>query len=469
MASKDLTLDREEMTRLGYRAIDLVVSHFEKLPQLPVSRVQSREDMERALREPPPREPSSADAIFDTLSRHVLPNIIHVDHPRNFAFVPGPNNFAGVLGSLIASGFNVFAGTWLEASGPAQIELVTIDWMKEILGLPGSAAGLFVSGGSAANLTALLVAREDRLSGDLASGMGYCSSQTHSSMERAFRVLGLRPHQLTRVETDEVFRLSLPALERAIALDRARGRKPFVVIANAGTTNTGAVDPLPELAELCRKEDLWLHVDGSFGAVAALSPRKSHLLRGLDRADSLSLDPHKWLFQPYGTGTVLVRQGNLLERYFQVFPEYLDDVKGGSDELNFCDYGIELTRSFRALRLWMTFKLFGLDRIQAAVEHGIEMAERAEAGLREIPLFEIVAPAELGVVAFRYRAHPPARADELNRRLVRAVMDDGFAFVSSTTLGGKTVIRLCPINPRTTAADIDRSVERICQLAARLD
>lgn len=464
-----LELSPEMMRELGAWVVELVSENFETLHDRPVGCTASRAELERALRENPPPRPCPPDEVFAKLRDDVLPNMIHVDHPRNFGFVPGPSNYVGAVADFITSGLNVFAGTWLEGSGAAQVELVTLDWLKRWCGLPSSADGIFVSGGSQANLTALMVARDEKLTGDIGKGVWYQSTQTHSSIGRAFRVLGLRDEQCRRIAVDEAFRISLPALEAAVRSDRARGLEPFVVVANGGTTNTGAVDPLPELRRLADDENLWIHVDGAYGAAAALSPEHAALFDGMGSADSLSLDPHKWLFQPYGMGCALVRDGGLLKRHFAVHPEYLQDVAASAEEVNFCDRGIELTRGFRALKLWLSIQLFGLDNIRAAIGRGIALAEHAEACLRERRHFEITSPARIGIVSFRFlpKAHPDVNQFQL--ALSRAVIEDGFALASSTVLEGKVVLRMCTINPRTSGDDIERTVARIETIAHRLD
>ena len=302
-----LDLSREEMRALGHRVVDVLVEHFEKLPDKPVTRKANRATLEARLRVPIPEHGADALEILDQLQRDVFNHIMHVDHPRFFAFVPGPSNFVGAMADALASGFNVFAGTWLEASGPTQIELVTIDWLRQACGLPNSAGGLFVSGGSMANITALAVARHIRLGNRIEGAVVYCSDQTHSSIERGLRVLGFRSDQLRTIPSDDHFRLDMSALGQAVEMDRSAGRVPFCVVANAGTTNTGAIDPLSTLVRTCRRENMWLHVDGAYGAAAVLCERGQPLMEGLADADSLSLDPHKWLFQPYEIGCVLVR------------------------------------------------------------------------------------------------------------------------------------------------------------------
>ena len=321
-----LNLSREDMRALGYRVIDMLVEHFQELPEKPVTRKADRPTLEARLREAIPEHGANVLEVLGRLQRDVFSNIMHTDHPRFFAFVPSPSNFVSVMADALASGFNVFAATWLEASGPTQIELVTIDWLRQACGLPDSAGGLFVSGGSMANMTALAVARHVQLGNRTEGAVIYCSDQTHSSVERGLRVLGFQDSQMCKIRSAaDRFRLDVSALRRAIEADRAAGRVPFCVVANAGMTNTGAIDPLMALADYCRQEELWLHVDGAYGAAAVFCERGQALLDGLACVDSLSLDPHKWLFQPYEIGCVLVREERWLRDAFHILPEYLED------------------------------------------------------------------------------------------------------------------------------------------------
>jgi glutamate/tyrosine decarboxylase-like PLP-dependent enzyme len=461
-----LQLSRDEMRRLGYRIVDRLIEHFETVHEKPVTRLASRVELEARLREPIPERPAGVDALFDQLERDVWSNIGHLNHPRFFAFIPGPNNFVSVMADALAAGFNPFAGTWIAGSGPAQIELVTIDWLREMCGLPEMAGGLFVSGGSVANLTALAIARHIKLDDQIENAVLYCSDQTHTSIERAVRLLGFTHTQLARYQSDDSFRLPIKSLEEAVTRDRMTGKRPFCVIANAGTTNTGAIDPLNELADFCAAENLWLHVDGAYGAAAALCERGRKLLDGMGRADSLSLDPHKWLFQPFEIGCVVVRDARMLKQTFHILADYLEDTQRVEEEVNFCERGIQITRSFRALKLWPSFKVFGVAAFRAAVECGIEMAEFAESLLRQSSCWEVISPATLGVVAFRFipQGASEAEINLINQKLVGAIMEDGFAFISSTILNGRAVLRLCTINPRTTEGDIRATIQRIEEL-----
>ncbi|HEX8999976.1 MAG TPA: aminotransferase class I/II-fold pyridoxal phosphate-dependent enzyme, partial [Blastocatellia bacterium] len=265
-----LQLTADEMRQIGYRVVDQLVEHFETLANKPVMLVTPRKELEPRLREPLPEQPAAINTLLEQLQRDVWSNIGNVQHPRFFAFIPSPSNFVSVMADALASGFNPFAGNWLEGAGTTQLELVTVDWLRQMCGLPETAGGLFVSGGSMANLTALAAAREAKLGNQRENAAVYFSDQTHSSLEKALRILGFAHQQIRKLSSDDKFRLRMPELRRAVAEDRAAGKQPFCVIANAGTTNTGAIDPLNEIADVCGDENMWLHVDGAYGAAAAL-------------------------------------------------------------------------------------------------------------------------------------------------------------------------------------------------------
>jgi glutamate/tyrosine decarboxylase-like PLP-dependent enzyme len=466
-----LELSPEEMRKLGYRIVDLLVERSTTLKDLPATGWGSRDRLEALFREPPPEQPRDPGEVLDRLERDLFAYFMPISHPRFFAFVPGPSNMVGALAEALASGLNPFLGTWFAGSGPAEMELVTVDWLRELCGLPAEAGGLFVSGGSMANLTALCAARHVRLESrgeDPARAVVYFSDQTHSAVERAVLVLGFRPDQIRKLPAGDDLRLPLAALAREIAADRAAGRIPFCVVANAGTTNTGAVDPLPALADLCRREDLWFHADGAYGAAAVLCERGRRALAGLERVDSLSLDPHKWLFQPIEIGCVLLRDRRQLHDTFTIHPEYLRDVHSDREAVNFCDYGVQLTRGFRALKLWMSIQVFGLEAFRKAVDRGFDLAEQAEAILRESPCWEVTTPAQMGMVSFRYTGRTDVDLDAVQDRIVEGLRADGFAVVTSTRLRGRTALRLCTINPRTTDEDLRATIELMARIGQGL-
>src|SRR5882672_2766076 len=377
-----IALSHEEMREFGYRVVDLLAEHFASVQDRPVGAKSDPARMIPLFDHDPPEAGRDPNELLAQLERDVLPHNLHVDHPRFFAFVPGPNNFVSTMADALAAGLNIFNGTWLGGSGAAAVELGVVRWLCRICGFPTAAGGLFVSGGSMANLTALVAARHSLLQDRVGGATVYFSDQTHSSVERALRVIGFAPEQMRKLKSDENFRLSVQSLRAAIADDRGKSLRPFCIVANAGTTNTGAVDPLSELADLAAKEKLWLHVDGAFGAASILSERGRGMLSGLERADSLTLDPHKWLFQSFECGCVLVRDAALLKSAFQIKADYLRDVYREIQEINPCDYGIQLTRSFRALKVWLSLQTFGVAAFREAITRGFGLAEVAERELR---------------------------------------------------------------------------------------
>lgn len=466
-----IDLSSDEMRALGYRVVDMLIEHRERLADEPVMKARSRSELEATLREAAPRDGSDPLAVLDRAQREIFSAMSHVDHPRFFAYVPGPGNFVGAMADALVAGLNPFAGAWMVASGPAEMELVTIDWLREACGMPVGAGGIFVSGGSMANLTAIAAARHARLGDDMRGAVIYASDQTHSSIDRGMRVLGFAPDQLRKLPTGNDCMLDEAALREAIEADRAAGRIPFCVVANAGTTNTGAIDPMRAIAALCREEKLWFHVDGAYGAAAALSSRGAALLDGIGEADSLSLDPHKWLFQPYECGCVILRDARMLRDTFRMVPEYLKDTDLTTEEVNFRDWGVQLTRSSRALKLWMSMQVFGAAAFAEAIEWGMALAEHAEKRLREGDRWEIVTPAMMGIVTFRRKRmdRDDASIDAMMRDLASELAADGYALLSTTALAGRTVLRFCTINPRTTLEEIDETIARLERFARRIE
>ncbi|MCU0869167.1 MAG: pyridoxal-dependent decarboxylase [Burkholderiales bacterium] len=403
------------------------------------------------------------------LLRIVETGAARANHPRAFAFIPGPHSAVSWLGDLVTSGLNPHAGSWLQSSGAAAIELEVLRWLAARFGLPATTAGVFTSGGSLANLTALQVARDRRLAQrDRAQAVAYCSDQCHSSVAKALGVLGFAPEQLRRLPVDAAFRLDPAALARAVDADRAAGRHPWVVVANAGSTNTGSIDPLDAIADIASTRGLWLHADGAYGAAAALVPARRAAFAGLARVDSLTFDPHKWAFQTYGCACVLVRDGADLTRTFHTRPEYLRDTDTTDHAPNFWDRGIELTRPARALRFWLTLQTLGADGLARAIAHGIALGEAAAAALARTPYVECLSGPQLGIVCFRFV--PPgvddaAALDALQSRVARAVTDDGTAFVLTTVLRGQVCLRLCAISPQAGAGDVETTIARLARYA----
>jgi aromatic-L-amino-acid decarboxylase len=462
-----LALDPELMRRLGYQTVDMLVDRITG-PAGPVVRSATPAELHQRLSMPPPEGPAAFDEILAGLERDVLPFVARISHPGYLAFIPGEGTWPGALGDLIGSALNVDTCWWLGASGPSALELVVLEWFRQWIGYPEEAAGVLVSGGSAANLTALACAREARIGVMDAHAVVYMSDQTHSSLARAARALGFRPDQVRVIPTDQRTRMRPDALRGAIAADRADGRLPLVVVANAGTTTAGAVDPFPELSEICREQGIWLHADGAYGAFACLSARGRDALAGIELADSITLDPHKWLYQPIELGALLVRDGSALRRGFEISPDYLDDIEAVDREVNFSDLGLQLTRSSRALKLWISLRYFGVAAFRRAIDRCLDLALHAQNRIEFSSELELVSPASLGVVTFR--RHPPGVDDEATLERINASLADqiergGEVFVSTGRVRGRFVLRLCVLNHSTSQAEVDRALE----LAASLE
>ena len=463
-----LAMDVEAMRRTGYAAVDALVARLADPEADPVLRRASPAEMRSRLGGPPPEQGAGLDAVLARVIEDVLPYAARNDHPGYFAFIPCFTTWPAALAELTATAANPQPWAWMESPAATQIELEVIDWFRSWLGMPAGTAGVLVSGGSAANLTALLVARE-AAGGPSEDSVAYVSDQSHSSLARTARAMGLLPHQVRVLPTDDRWRLPPETVAAAVRADRDAGRVPFAVCASAGSTNTGAVDPLDGLADVCAAERLWLHVDAAYGGFAALTPKGRALLAGIERADSVTVDPHKWLYQPFECGGVLVRDGALLARTFTVHPDYLDDTgTRATGEVNLADQGLELSRSFRALKVWMSVQTFGLDAFRAAIARNLDLAAYAEELVRGQAELTLMAPATLGIVCFR-REWPGCDEAETERRgvaLADALERSGTALVSTTRLAGRHAIRLCVLNPTSSEDHIRRVIKHFAQAPA---
>ena len=461
-----LGLDAETMRRLGYQTVDMLVEWMADPRGGPVLRRGSREELERRLGGPAPEGPRDFTEILGRLRGDVLPFASRGDHPGYFAFIPSCGTWPSALADLIASVCNFYAGSWMESAGPSQIELTVLDWFKQWVGYPAEAAGLLVSGGSAANMTALACARETLLGAMSDRVVAYVSDQGHSSLARAARILGFRPDQMRVLPVDGRYRMRPDALAGAMAADRGAGRRPLFVSASAGSTNTGAVDPLEELAAICRDGDVWFHVDASYGGFAALTERGKRALVGIEQADSITLDPHKWLYQPFECGCLLVREGRQLRDAFEITPDYLKDAVTGLREVNFADYGIQLSRMWRAAKLWVSLQYFGVDAFRGVIDRCIDLALLAQERIRRSPRLELLAPVSLSTVCFRRRfegLEDKEQQERLNAGLVTGLEASGLGLISSTRLRGRYALRLCVLNHTSTAADVERVLDWIEQ------
>ena len=468
--SAGLSMSTAAMLELAERATEGIVGRIDSLRGDAPWRGASRAELEPLLREPPPEQGQDPVAVLERVMRDVLPVAARVDHPRFFAFVPSAPTWPGVIADYLAAGYNIFQGTWLGSGGPSELELVVIDWFRQWIGYPQTAGGLFTSGGSAAILDALVAAREQAGAPDRPAII--MSDQTHSAVERAARIIGVRRNGIITVPSDSQYRLPVASLTAAVDKARHDGFTPIAVCANGGTTNTGAIDPLPAIADFCTAQKIWLHVDAAYGGFAVLTERGRQMLAGLERADSISLDAHKWLFQPFEAGCVMVRDVATLVRAFSVNPDYLQDTKLGLEQVNFADRGYQLTRSFRALKVWMSIQTFGLARFRAAIARAMELADEAGQLVARTYGLELLSAPSLGVLCFRYRPEGTAwtaeRIETLNQALQTQVIASGTAMISSTRLHGIYSLRLCIMSHQTVWEDVRETIERISTLGHEL-
>lgn len=466
-----LNLSKKEMQDFGYKVVDAIVEHFENQDdKLPVANTANRKEIDSLFSEEAPENPTPANEVLQFVLNNVMPHSNIMTHPKTYAFVPGPSNYISVMSDTLATGFNIFAGGWIGSSAAAGIEISTLNWLLKLFGFPvKKGGGIFTSGGSMANLTALATARKVKCGEDFSKAVIYLSDQAHSSNIKAINILGFRKEQVRIIPTDMEFKLSINKLKNAIAKDKLEGLQPFCLIASSGTTNTGTVDPLEDLAAICKKENIWLHVDGAFGAAVILSKRGKKLLKGIEKADSITVDPHKWLFQPYEIGCLLVQNHKWLSGTFTEKPVYLRDIEGNESEINFYDHGIELTRHFRALKFYMSVKTFGLQAFRKAIDYNLDLAEQVEAELRKSKKWEVISPATLAIINFRYNPvnenFTEKQLDQINQKISARMMDSREALLVTTILQGQVVLRMCLINPRTTLEDVKSTLELCEQFA----
>ncbi len=466
-----LTLTEKEMRDYGYHIVDTLVEHFKNLNSKKPVALGTRKEMDALLVEGIPEKGEDAMQVIDYVIREILVNNDLFSHPKSFAFVPSPSNYISVLADTLASGFNIFSGGWSASPAASELEIITINWLLQIFNFPvKKGGGLFTSGGSMANLTALLAARRHKCGNDFSKAVIYLSDQAHSSNIKAIKIMGFHKEQVRLIPTDSEFRISLNKLSNAIARDRLEGLQPFCIIASAGTTNTGTVDPLDDLSDICKREDLWLHVDGAYGAAAILSKKGARALKGIHKADSLTVDPHKWFFQPYDIGCLLVKNHQWLSAAFSESPEYLRDIEGNESEINFHEHGLELTRRFRALKFYTSIKTFGLESFRTAITHGIDLAEEVELHMRKSPEWEVISHANLAILNFRYNPIQlglgEKTLDQINQEIVKQITLSREAILATTMLHGQVVLRLCLINPRTEFSDVMEVIE-LCEHYAR--
>ncbi len=458
-----LIMPPEEMRELAHSAVEILISRAEQLRDNGAWEGDFWEALAAKLDEAPPEDGRPAEEVLQKAVTDVLTFATRLDHPRTFAFVPTTPTWPSVVADFLAAGFNPNVCTWLVASGPSKVELVVLNWFRKWIGYPDSAGGLLTSGGSAASLDALVAARHD--AGNPSNPSVYITDQGHSALPRAAIIVGVQREHIRTIPTDGNLRMDVDALRRAVAEDRAAGLHPVAVCANGGTTSTGTIDPLESIADFCETEGVWLHVDAAYGGFSIITEEGKRLFKGIERADSICLDAHKWLFQPYEAGCILVKDARKLETSFAIRPSVLQDTVWGKNHTNLTDRGLQLSRSFRALKIWMSVKTFGMEAFRQAISNGLDLARGAEEFVRQSPMLEMLYPASLGVVCFRVNPEDAGLSEEevdrVNRGLLARVFWDGRAFLSSTMLRDKFSLRLCILNHTTTWEDVRETLETI--------
>ena len=481
--SSSLDISDAEMRQLATSVSDLVHEYFAGVPSLPVFPETSGGAASRELGTDLPIEPQSIDKLLQDC-RTILDHSRHNGHPRFFGYVASPATAPGVFADLIASAVNANVTSWRSGPAATEVERTVIRWLGSLIGYADNSHGLLTSGGSMANLTALLIAHRTKCQTDVA-GKGvantsapmtiYASDQIHMSIPKGADILGLGRDHVRIVPADNNFRLDPRLLRERIVADQQNGFKPFCVVASSGTVNTGAVDPLNEVADVAKEFNLWFHVDGAYGALGALAQTKRALFAGLARADSVSLDPHKWLYIPLDSGCLLFRDETTARAAFS-FDE-ADYIKvheqDEQESFAFWNYGPELSRRFRALKIWVTLRYYGARRIAAAISEDMALAAYMAECVEQAEDFELLAPVELSICCFRYvppssRSRSDSDLDDLNARIMNAIQRGGRAYVSNATLDGKFALRACITNFRTTHNDINTTLEIIREAGERI-
>lgn len=494
-----IPLTAEQQQALARRALDWSLKYFADQSTLPIYPAISAGDLSSRFASSLPLEPADLAAVMAEFDQ-VVASARHNGHPRMFGYVQSSGSFAGVIGDLLASALNQNVTSWRSAPSATTVEHQVIEWLKTMVGFDAGGMGILLSGGSFANFTALAAALRSSTTVDINRlGVGalpgkpriYASAMTHMSIAKGASLLGLGKDAIVTLPVDQDFRLDPQALAGQVAADRAAGHHLICAVATAGDVNTGAIDPLDAIADVCAANRLWLHVDGSYGALAAQSPRVAGAMNGIGRADSLSLDPHKWLYAPVDAGCLLVRDGAALRRAFAESADYINVVTDRDmSDFAYWDHSPELSRRFRALKIWFVLKIHGARAIQQAIDSNIDVAQHLARAVEQSTDFELLAPAPLSIVCFRYRSRlrdaSAGQGDEdaFNKRLMVEVQRDGDAYLSNAMIpsthsspsgssslrasGGRFALRACVVNYRTTRADVEQLLETIRRVARRM-
>jgi aromatic-L-amino-acid decarboxylase len=479
--SLEETLDPQDwssMRALGHRMLDDMMTYLETIGERPVWQ-PIPEGVKARFRKPLPLEPGDTQEIYEEFLKWILPYPMGNIHPRFWGWALGTGTPFGVLAEMLAATMNCVPGGGEQLAN--EVELQVLDWCKEIIGYPLEASGLLVSGCSMANLVGLTVARNAMAGFDLRqAGLQatphrmtfYCSTETHSSVQKAVEMLGLGADHLRQIPVNEEYQIDLKVLQQTIAEDRDAGHKPACIVGNAGTINTGAFDDLTSLADICDREEMWFHVDGAFGAWAALAPHLRRLVAGMERSRSLACDLHKWMYMPYEIACILVRSEEEHRRSFSLSPDYLEHHTRGlaGGKVWFTDYGIQLSRSFRALKAWMSFKEHGIEKYGRVIRQNVDQAQYLASLVQSSPELEMLAPVPLNTVCFRFRAdqlNEPS-LNRLNEELMIRLQEEGNVLISYTTLRGTYALRAGINNHRSRREDFDLLIQEVTRIGHQL-
>jgi aromatic-L-amino-acid/L-tryptophan decarboxylase len=453
----------EQMRELGDAALAYAIDFLQRRPAAPASDLGDAAETARRYRESPPEEGGDFKELLDLVEVAAL-KATDNSGPGFLAYIPGGGLFASSLADLLSTTIDRFVNMGMTAPVAAQVEVNVVRWLCDLFGFPAGSRGVLTSGGSMANLSAVVTARTARLGEGFSRGTVYVSEQAHLSVKKAALIAGIPLANVRAVPVTSQLRIDVDALGDAIRRDRADGLTPFLAVASAGTTNTGAVDALAEVADVAQHERLWLHVDAAYGGFFQLTERGRRRFAGIERADSITLDPHKGMFLPYGTGSLIVRDGPALRRAHHLGAAYLQDIPEDEEIPNFSDYSPELSRDFRGLRVWFPLKLHGVGAFRAALDEKLDLAQILADGLRAIPELELPWDVDLTVVPFRLRGAD----DEANRRLLDEINASRRVVLSSTTIDDRFVIRACILSHRTHRDRIDECVEIVRRAVARV-
>ncbi|MCH7664648.1 MAG: decarboxylase [Acidobacteria bacterium] len=453
----------DEMRELTRLATDRIVEHIESLPRQPSLDIAGGRELAASLAEGPPEVGTSAEELLELIFERATPTSFTNPGPGFMAYIPGGGLFESALADFIAGAINRYVTVWTAAPGLVQLEVNVIRWFCRMIGYSDRAGGFLSSGGSLANFSAIFTARRERLPENFLDGTIYVSNQVHHSVGRAATLAGFPESALRTVAVDSERRIDLQNLKELIGADRTCGRKPFLVVGSVGTTNTGAIDDLEGLAEVASSERLWLHLDAAYGGFFALTERGRKRMAGIELADSITLDPHKGLFLPYGTGCLLVKDVGTLQRAHTVEADYMPPMQDSEELVDFCEISPELSRDYRGLRVWLPIKIHGLEAFRSALDEKLDLTQEAHRELQAIAGIEIVAAPQLSVVAFRLA--PPGVAEQdlnqLNRDLLERINAKKRVFLTETVLDGRFVIRICVLNFRTHRDRIEMCLDDI--------